>query len=65
MTKLVLYTLKEAAEQTRLHVGTIRKGLTEGRFDAMKVGRDWLFTPTQVEELKRTAKPQKKRGTNR
>jgi excisionase family DNA binding protein len=58
-----IYTLKEAAAMTGLHAGSIRKRLIEGRSDALRVGRDWLFTESQVAQLKREAKPQRKRGT--
>ena len=56
-----LYTLAEAARLTGLHPGSIRKRLTTGRSDAMKVADVWLFTEAQLRDLRQVAKPKPRR----
>ena len=39
-----LYTTKEAAEILHLHVVTLRKKTREGKIQASKIGKAYLFT---------------------
>lgn len=43
-----LIPLAVVAKMTHRHPATLRKLLAEGKIDALKIGRDWLFTERQA-----------------
>jgi excisionase family DNA binding protein len=44
-----MLTLNEAADHLGLHPDTLRQQAGRGVLKAMKVGRDWLVSPIEVE----------------
>lgn len=60
--KINLLSLAEVAAQTGLHPASIRKRLTEGRSDAIRVAGVWLFTKSQAAQLAAESRPGKKRA---
>lgn len=51
MTQLHPYTVKEFAEFTRTSEKTVRKACREGRIKAIKIGKDWIISLSNVKEL--------------
>ena len=47
-----LFTVKEAAEQSGYHPKSLRRLLAQGKFEAIRVGYQWLFDAAMVDELK-------------
>jgi hypothetical protein len=56
-----LASVADAAAATGMHPSSIRKRLVEGRSDAYRIGRDWFFTDAQLAQLRKDAKPHRKR----
>lgn len=56
MTELTLLTVEDVAAQTGLQPRTIRKQIATGKVDAVKIGSQWLFTPSQAAAVKRRRK---------
>lgn len=47
-----LLTVLEAAALARVHPGTIRRWLQEGRLKAIKIGRQWRIEPAALLQVK-------------
>ena len=47
-----LYSVKEAAELSGYHPKSLRRLLATGKFDAIRIGYQWLFDQGMVDELK-------------
>lgn len=56
MPDLTLLTVEDVAAATGLQPRTIRKQIATGKVDAVKVGTQWLFTPSQAARVKRRRK---------
>jgi len=44
----LLLTVPEAAEKLRVHPSTLRKLITDGKLDCVRIGRKVLVTPEEV-----------------
>jgi len=56
VTEFALLTVEDVAALTGLQPRTIRKQIATGKVDAVKVGSQWLFTPSQAERVMRRRK---------
>lgn len=44
-------TVKEVASKLRMHPGTIRRYVLEGKIKAKKIGKAWLVSQSNVENF--------------
>jgi excisionase family DNA binding protein len=49
MSKRVVMTLKEAAEYLNVHSDTLRRRAKNGTIPAFKIGTDWRFYQSSIE----------------
>ena len=65
MAEKVVFTLKEAAEYLSVHRDTLRRRAKNGSIPAFKIGKDWRFYKTSIDQWIREMEQQQRQSATK